>query len=994
MKKIILGLLTAVALANTNVISTTNVYAAGGLVINEVTSNNPDKVEIYNTSGKYINIKGYKISDEKGVKGKNVVTITDNINLQPGEVYVVDARGLGSADTAMLFDRKNNKLDDFKWSSHPSGSYARVPDGSGDFRELSTPTFGKLNSGSNSSTNPTNPLNPKGPSIEVRQLGTSSDVVINEVEGKDDINQREYVEIYNRGSKAIDVSGWYITDNKSRSKGSKTHPIKKGTVIKPGQFIVFESGVDYTFGLGSPDEVRLYDSNDKLIDSIGWVKHAGGTYSRYPDGSATIEDGIQTKGAANKLINEAIERLGKARWPGLQDVTVIDPSSDLFGGLTDLSGLDYHDGWIYGVNNKQGTYTVFKVHGVNNIEFAPGFSPSGKSISFTDGKGDLDSEGITVAADGTVYMAVERDNKSKDSNYNLVIEVQNPLNIGSSSRASRQWDITNKLPKVNANMGIETIEWVSFEALNGKLWDQTKNKALDGNDYPNAVANGVFFVGLENDGKIYSFILNENGRDSVVINTLDRGVSYVMGLNYDTDRDLLWAQADNGANNLLSVIQFNGSQDPKTVNVDRPENMAANLNNEGFVIIPGEGEYLDTYWFKDGTTNQTLRNGKLKNSYASDLGFELAEDLDDVIEAKAGVSKPDGYVKVTFDKGIYGNLSGPEVYYVKSNTEVSVPAPKVAANENYTFDKWSTDPSKINVNKDTTITAIYQANYSKQTIISFDNGSEPSTDKNGLPINRADYSIVAITIDGDTNTYLAKKGISLREIPALPRNISDYRWNPQTPNLSSTVSSDQSFIATSLSANGYELADGELAPEGWHEVQFGYDTDTIIKTDADNLGKRFAVKDGYTLSPNLIPEIVSKSANSDATWYKFDSNVAEGTYKDSSEISREQIQSQPITSDTRFIAHAKKSDNDLVYISVKVARRNSDFIEVMVDREIDQLLVDIDGETMTLNGSNLIPGTYNKVILEGVRLQRGQVVTVSSIRNGINSIEPAQIRVR
>ena len=994
MKKILLAALTAAALT-VPAIGGGNVAeaAAGKIVLNEVTSNNPDTVEVYNISKTSVNLKGYKVTDENKFSGKNVYDF-GNIILKPGEVYSMKVSGLGSNDKAILFDPNGNEIDRHEWGVHPSGSFARIPDGTGSFQEISQPSFGSLNSKESSTPNPTNPstpTNPTGPSIEVRQLGTSSDVVINEVEGKDDLNQTEYVEIYNRGREAVDVSGWYITDNKARTKGTDTQPIKKGTLIQPGQFIVFESDDHYTFGLGSADEVRLYDSNDKLIDSIGWDKHAGGTYSRYPDGSATIEDGVQTKGSSNKLVNEEIERLGKAKWPGLQDVTVIDPSSDLFGGLTDLSGLDYHDGWIYGVNNKQGTYTVFKVHGVNNIEFAQGFSPSGKSIGFTDGKGDLDSEGITVAGDGTAYLAVERDNKSKDKNYNLVIEVQNPLNIGSSSKASRQWDITNKLPKVNANMGIETIEWVSFDALNGKLWDQTKNKALDGKDYPNAVANGVFFVGLENDGKIYSFILDNNGRDSVVINTLDRGVSYVMGLNYDTDKDLLWAQADNGANNLLSVIQFNGSPDPKTVNVDRPENMAANLNNEGFVIIPQEGEYLDAYWFKDGTTSQTLRNGKLNNSYASDLGFET-EELADVIEAKPGVSKPNGYVKVTFDKGRYGNLSGPEVYYVKSNTEVSVPAPKVAANENYTFDKWSPDPSKLNVDKDTTIKATYKENYSTEVIIPFVNGNEPSTDKKGLPINRADYNKVSLSVDGNSNTYLIKKGTPVASIPNLPSDLESYEWSPEKPNINASIDDDISFVATRPLANIFELTDDQKAPDGYYELSFGYDVDSIDYNNSSGLLKRYAVKNGYAFDPARLPQAKEFDAYDQSNWYVDNKYTKAGIYRDHDILTNSQIANLVFNADTRLVAHANQVVEEKPYVDIKVGRRGNNYVEVLVGSKVDTLTIDIGTDQYIIDASNLPVGSFNRISIDNA-LQRGQKISVIASANGYNS-KLARARVR
>ena len=74
--------------------------------------------------------------------------------------------------------------------------------------------------------------------------------------------------------------------------------------------------------------------------------------------------------------------------------------------------------------------------------------------------------------------------------------------------------------------------------------------------------------------------------------------------------------------------------------------------------------------------------------------------------------KPSGYFTVTFVKGDHGELSGKTVYYVKSNTEVTVPAPTVKPNTGWkqkdsekAWDKKLTQTFSA----DTTITAQYEA---------------------------------------------------------------------------------------------------------------------------------------------------------------------------------------------------------------------------------------------------------------------------------------------
>lgn len=59
-------------------------------------------------------------------------------------------------------------------------------------------------------------------------------------------------------------------------------------------------------------------------------------------------------------------------------------------------------------------------------------------------------------------------------------------------------------------------------------------------------------------------------------------------------------------------------------------------------------------------------------------------------------AQPAGYVKVIFDKGEHGELSGTTSYWIKPEVEVTVEAPSVKANTGYKFTKWD---------KETTLTA-------------------------------------------------------------------------------------------------------------------------------------------------------------------------------------------------------------------------------------------------------------------------------------------------
>ena len=72
--------------------------------------------------------------------------------------------------------------------------------------------------------------------------------------------------------------------------------------------------------------------------------------------------------------------------------------------------------------------------------------------------------------------------------------------------------------------------------------------------------------------------------------------------------------------------------------------------------------------------------------------------------------KDSTYVEVVFDKGESGELEGTTTYWVKPNTDVKIPAPKVKANIGYRFNSWDKDLTvKLTKDQDPyTITAKYE----------------------------------------------------------------------------------------------------------------------------------------------------------------------------------------------------------------------------------------------------------------------------------------------
>lgn len=581
------------------------------LVINEVqqkgANDAADYVEIKNISDKDVILTGWYVLDDDLTRTPQ--PIGEGVVIPAGGYYILEEGvhfdfGLGKKDEVNLFNPDGKLADNFAWDGHAEGKVYARNEKTGEF-SVANPTPGRAND-----------------SKTEAELADEKPVVINEVESSPVGGGKDYAEIYNRSNKDVDISGWYILDDKATVE--KTAKIKEGTILKAGEYYAFEEGVDFTFGLGSNDEVNLYDKDGNLVDKFAWTSHATGTYGRYPDGFGDFVDGSPSKGRANVLADDPTADVERENWPGSQDITVVD-ETPIFD-LKDLSGLDSHDGWIYGVNNKEGRFVIFKIED-GKVVFAPGFDEKGKAVNFAYDKDDLtklgpDSEGITVDGEGRVYLAVERDNNNKNVNFNAILQVADPFKDEKVLVADRQWDITSLLPDVGANLGIETVEWVSMANLNGLLYDQKLNKALDANDYKDAYADGIFFVGMEANGHIYALVLKDNDKAELIAD-IPTGLGGVMSLDFDKTNNVLWSGADDGYNNIHTIIQFNGTNSPTIIHIEAPGKMDKKLNNEGFVIdskVDANGNRA-TYWFMDGTNEGAFRKGSLKADYMADLGL-------------------------------------------------------------------------------------------------------------------------------------------------------------------------------------------------------------------------------------------------------------------------------------------------------------------------------------------------------------------------------------
>jgi hypothetical protein len=244
--------------------------------INELSSNNPDFIELVNTGTGPVDLSGWVLKDNSD---NNSYTFPSGSSIAANEILALSGEGvdfvfgLGGGDSARLFAPGAVLIDSYTYASHPAAgkSYGRCPDGSGALVLTAAATKGSANSCSL----------PDG----------AANIKVNEVES----DPNDLVELVNVGETPVDISGYRIKDN------DDTHvfTIAAGTTLAAHGFLVVD--VNPSFGLGKGDSVRLYSPDGaNLLDSTTYPAdtHAT-TWGRCPDGTGAFGVTTSTLGAAN-----------------------------------------------------------------------------------------------------------------------------------------------------------------------------------------------------------------------------------------------------------------------------------------------------------------------------------------------------------------------------------------------------------------------------------------------------------------------------------------------------------------------------------------------------------------------------------------------------------------------------------------------------------------------------------------------------------------------
>lgn len=130
--------------------------------------------------------------------------------------------------------------------------------------------------------------------------GSGGSIVLNEI----DCHGRDWVELINTSSAALDLSGWYIADDLETE--DHQYALPSGSVVAAGAYLVVKQEEDsetgFTFGLKcAGDTVYLLDADMNVIEqeTIGDPPD-GSTWGRLPDATGDWQETCPTQGSENQ----------------------------------------------------------------------------------------------------------------------------------------------------------------------------------------------------------------------------------------------------------------------------------------------------------------------------------------------------------------------------------------------------------------------------------------------------------------------------------------------------------------------------------------------------------------------------------------------------------------------------------------------------------------------------------------------------------------------
>ncbi|MCX7872666.1 MAG: lamin tail domain-containing protein [Verrucomicrobiae bacterium] len=315
------------------------------IVINEILAHaegaNEDFVELYNHSNFTNDISGCILTDNPDV---NKFVIPQGTKIMPGGFVVFSQSQLGfglkaGGDTIYFKSPDGERvIDAVRFGPQANGiSYGRHPDGADDFYLLKSLTPGAANSG-----------------IFIHDV-VINEIMYNPISRNDD---DQYVELYNKGTNAINLGGWRFVDGIN-------FVFPENTIIQPGGYMVVARNVNNllskypqlnsgnTIGnfdgslshngeriaLAMPDYDYATNQNNIVTTNVNYVVvcevayRDGGRWGEWSDGGGSSLELIDPRANPRLAFNWAdSDETEKSEWTTIQATGVIDNGANYASG--------------------------------------------------------------------------------------------------------------------------------------------------------------------------------------------------------------------------------------------------------------------------------------------------------------------------------------------------------------------------------------------------------------------------------------------------------------------------------------------------------------------------------------------------------------------------------------------------------------------------------------------------------------------------------------